>query len=74
MRRGLAVFAFVMLVSSVLLAEALHLEKTISLPPDIAVRYTAISPAGNLVAAVCRASCSRAGRTFASFSRDRQSA
>src|SRR5437879_1155557 len=54
MRRGLAVFAIVMLVSSVLLAEALHLEKTISLPPDIAVRYTAISPAGNLVAVVCR--------------------
>ena len=53
MKRSLAVIAITLLLSPALLAQAFHLEKTILLPPGVVVRYTAVSPAGNFIAAMC---------------------
>jgi WD40 repeat protein len=54
MWRMLAVIAILLLLAPVLPAEGLHLEKTIALPADVAIRFTAISPAGTFVAGICR--------------------
>jgi WD40 repeat protein len=54
MWRRLAVIAVMLLLASVLPAEVLHLEKTIALPADAVVRFTAISSAGTFVAGICR--------------------
>ena len=54
MWRALAVIAVTLLLAPVLFAEKLHLEKTISLPGDVVIRFTAISPAGTFVAGICR--------------------
>ena len=54
MWRALAVIAVTLSLAPVLFAEKLHLEKTISLPGDVVVRFTAISPAGTFVAGICR--------------------
>lgn len=51
---AMALSAIVLLLAPVLPAEALHLEKTIALPADVVIRYAAISPAGTLVAGICR--------------------
>ena len=53
MSRSLAAIAIVLLLSPALLAQAPHLDKTILLPPGVVVRYTAVSPAGDFIAAVC---------------------
>jgi WD40 repeat protein len=42
-----------LLLSTALLAQEPHLEKTILLPPGVVVRHTAVSPADNFVAAMC---------------------
>jgi WD40 repeat protein len=52
--RAAGVIAIALLLSPALLAQSLHPEKTILLPPGVVVRYTAVSPAGNFIAAVCR--------------------
>jgi WD40 repeat protein len=54
MWRMMAVIAVMLLFAPVLLAGELHLEKTISLPADVVIRFTAISPAGTFVAGICR--------------------
>lgn len=46
--------AILVLVASALAADTPVLRQTISLPPDVAIRFTAVSPTGKLVAAACR--------------------
>ncbi|MDP9338392.1 MAG: WD40 repeat domain-containing protein [Acidobacteriota bacterium] len=53
MQRALIGIAIAVLAPQALPAQGPHLERTIPLQ-DVAVRYTAISPAGDFVAAVCR--------------------
>jgi WD40 repeat protein len=53
MCRALAVIASVLLLALELPAEALHLENAISVPAGLLIGYTAVSPAGNVVAALC---------------------
>ena len=53
MCRALAVIASVLLLALELPAEALHLENAIFVPAGLLIGYTAVSPAGNVVAALC---------------------
>ena len=54
--RGWSAFlgAVLFLLTSGLFAQTLHPEKTITLPADVAVRFTAVSPTGSFVAGKCR--------------------
>lgn len=54
MGRALAVSAILLLLVLPLPAQVLHLEKTIVLPAGVVVTSSAVSPAGNFVAAMCR--------------------
>jgi WD40 repeat protein len=51
-RRGPAGMVIMLLATAVCSAQGPHLERTILLQ-DVVVKYTAISPAGDFVAAVC---------------------
>ena len=52
MNRSLAVIVISFFISPALLAQAPHLEKVIPLSPDVVVRYTAVSPRGEQLAAI----------------------
>lgn len=53
MCRGLAAIAAVLLLAVGLPAQRLHLENAISVPAGVLMGYAAVSPAGNVVAALC---------------------
>ena len=54
MWRMMAVIAVMPLLAPVLIAGVLHPEKSITLPADVVIRFTAISPTGTFVAGICR--------------------